>query len=312
MKKIHFIINPQAKNGYSLKVWTEVEKSLKLADIMFKAHFTEHQGHATRIAETIKMEEQVETIIVVIGGDGTVHEVMNGIVGAKHIKVGFIPGGSGNDFSRGYRIPRKPNLALQFLLEQKEEKPQYVDIGEIVHDHDRKTFFINNMGAGFDALITKEASGSPLKKFLNRFSLGNLIYAYFVIKKLFTYKCTKVIVTIDGKEYRFENTWFVTVSNQPYYGGGMKISPDASVVDGKLNITVVSNLSRFKFLMVFITVFWGGHIRFKEVTSFDGKNISIVTEEKVYVHADGEYIGETPLEIKAMHKVVPLLIQKLD
>jgi diacylglycerol kinase (ATP) len=119
-------------------------------------------------------------------------------------------------------------------------------------------------------------------------------------------------VTIDGKEYRFENTWFVTVSNQPYYGGGMKISPDASVVDGKLNITVVSNLSRFKFLMVFITVFWGGHIRFKEVTSFDGKNISIVTEEKVYVHADGEYIGETPLEIKAMHKAVPLLIQKLD
>lgn len=311
MRKIYFIINPQAKNGYSLKVWAEVEKRIRLTEHSFVAYFTEHPGHATRLAETIRNVES-ESIIVVIGGDGTLHEVINGVADADNIPVGFIPAGSGNDFSRGYQVPKDPILALELLLEQMNRVPEYVDIGEITQTQGKKTFFINNMGTGFDALITKEANGSAFKKVLNRFSLGNLIYAYFVIKKLFSYKCTKVTITIDGKKHEFTKTWFVTVSNQPYYGGGMKISPNASVLDGILNVTVVNHLSRMKFLMVFITVFWGGHVRFKEVSNFIGKNITIDTEDKLYVHADGEYIGETPLDIRVKHKEVPLLIRKLD
>jgi diacylglycerol kinase (ATP) len=308
MKNIHIIINPQAKNGYSQKVWLDVEANLELMGIPYSAYFTEYRGHAKQIGEAIKGEVGTEeTIIVVIGGDGTIHEVINGVVNTRNIFIGFIPGGSGNDFSRGYGIPQNPSSAFQYLLQHWEKPPTFVDVGKIIKSNQNVTHFINNMGAGFDALITKEANDSPLKKVLNRFSMGNLIYAYYVIKKLFTFQCTDITLLIDGKSHSFKNTWFVTVSNQPYYGGGMKISPDASVKDGLFNITVVHNLSRIKFLMVFITVFWGGHTRFKEVESFLGKEISIQSKKKLYVHADGEYIGETPLEIQAYQQIIPLL-----
>ncbi|TKC15864.1 diacylglycerol/lipid kinase family protein [Robertmurraya kyonggiensis] len=314
MKNLYVIINPQAKNGYSKKVWLDVEKELQSRQIPYTAFNTEYPGHARELARSICKETKHEdkAVIVVIGGDGTLHEVINGTVGAKNVSVGFIPGGSGNDFSRGYGIPKNHLSASNFLLKQIDLQPILVDVGEIVHSEEKTTYFVNNMGAGFDALITKEANHSKLKKVMNRFSLGNLIYAYFVLKKLFTFKRTVVNMTIDGKKYKFEETWFVTVSNQPYYGGGMKISPKASVRDGLLNVTVVQNLSRMKFLFVFITVFWGGHERMKEVKNFLGKEIFIESKDPLFVHADGEFIGETPVSIQACPQVLPLVTREID
>lgn len=314
MKNLYVIVNPQAKNGYSKKVWQDVERKLQLAQIPYQAFNTEYPGHATKLARSICMETRPDdkAVIAVIGGDGTLHEVMNGAVGARNISVGFIPGGSGNDFSRGYGIPKNHLSALKFLLKQLDLQPILVDVGKIVHSNEKTTFFVNNMGAGFDALITKEANHSKLKKVMNRFSLGNLIYAYFVLQKLFTFKRTVVNMTIDGKKYKFDQTWFVTVSNQPYYGGGMKISPKALVQDGLLNVTIVHNLSRIKFLFVFITVFWGGHEKIKEVKTFLGKEILIDSKDPLFVHADGEFIGETPVNIQTCPQVLPLLTKEID
>ncbi|WP_449621373.1 diacylglycerol/lipid kinase family protein [Robertmurraya sp. Marseille-Q9965] len=314
MKNLNVIVNPQAKNGYSKKVWQDVEEELQMRQIPYKAFNTEYPGHAIELAKSICMETKLEDIvvIVVIGGDGTLHEVINGAMGAQNVSIGFIPGGSGNDFSRGYGIPKNHLSALKFLLKKIDFQPILVDVGKIVHSNEKTTYFVNNMGAGFDALITKEANQSKLKKVMNRFSLGNLIYAYFVLKKLFTFKRTVVNMTIDGKKYKFDHTWFVTVANQPYYGGGMKISPKASVQDGLLNITVVHNLSRIKFLFVFITVFWGGHERMKEVKTFLGKEILIESKESLFVHADGEFIGRTPVNIQACPQVLPLLTKEID
>lgn len=313
MEYIHFIINPQAKNGYSLKVWNKVKQELENKKVSYKEFFTEYRGHGTTLAEIIKRDNKNDKIVmIVIGGDGTLHEVINGVAHQENVFVGFIPAGSGNDFMRGYRIPKDPISALNYILKLLNEEPTKVDVGEIVDEKNRKTFFVNNMGAGFDALVTKEVNNSPLKKFLNKISLGNLTYAYFVIIKIFSFKRTNVIVNIDGKPHHFDDTWFVTVSNQPFYGGGMKISPEASVLDGKLNVTVVHQLSRLKFLLVFITVFWGGHTRFKEVKNFIGKDISIFATDPLFVHADGEYIGETPIHIRTLSRNLPILTREIE
>lgn len=304
MEKIYFIINPHAKNGHCLKVWKQIEHELVREGIPFLAFLSEYSGHVKELATTLaKKAGEQRMIIVAVGGDGTLHEVVNGVVHYPNVSIGFIPAGSGNDFSRGFSIPKNPLQALKTLVNTRNAKHPIVDIGKVLFVNEQEHYFINNMGAGFDGTISKQANETSIKAFFNRFSLGRLAYVYLIIKNVFTYRRTTIELTIDGKNYSFDSTWFITVSNQPYYGGGMKISPSASPNDGLLNVTIVHKLSKLKFLFMFVSVFWGGHVRFKEVVTFEGRSISISSSEPILVHADGELIGETPLKIQVQHAV---------
>jgi diacylglycerol kinase (ATP) len=311
MKQMYFIVNLQARNGRCRKVWEQIEQRLTDMGIPYQASFTEYPGHAVEltrlIAQDVKQGE-VKTIVVV-GGDGTLHEVVNGAVGQSKLTIGFIPGGSGNDFSRGFGIPQDPIAALNLILEK--ESKVVVDTGEISGEN-KCHYFINNMGVGFDAAISEAANQSKLKANLNLLSLGSLAYAFIVIKKLFTYKCTDMWIKIDGQEKQFKQVWFVTLANQIYFGGGMKIAPNASANDGLLDVIVVHNLSRWKLLFVFISVFWGGHTEFREVKMLKGKKVSIQTLKPVIVHADGEIIGKTPLKIQAVRDSLAIITGKSE
>ncbi|MFO1444190.1 diacylglycerol kinase family lipid kinase [Bacillus sp. Bva_UNVM-123] len=309
MNNIYFIVNPQAKNGYCQKIWRKLEKILSELNITYLAFFTEFRGHAKELTESLAEKSGEKPILIVaVGGDGTMHEVVNGAVHFRNVKVSYIPCGSGNDFSRGFGVPKNPEQALLSLLQDYQGEPTIVDIGKITFENSQELYFINNMGAGLDALISRDVNKSKIKRILNRISLGKFVYVYFLLKNLFTYKCKAIEILVDGKTYTYDSAWFVTVSNQPYYGGGMKISPEASPFDGELNITVVHNLSRIKLLFVFITVFWGGHVSFKEVEMFRGKSIKIKSDVPVYAHADGEDIGSTPLMMNVIPKALPILI----
>ncbi|MDR7000511.1 diacylglycerol kinase family lipid kinase [Neobacillus niacini] len=309
MKTIYFIINPKAGNGACKKVWSKIENQLKGEQIPYIAFFTDYPGHAKILAAQIAVRSKEQTIIIAVGGDGTMHEVVNGVVHYNNITLGFIPGGSGNDFSRGFQLPSEPELALKVLI-RLIQKEAAVDIGKIVRENQADCYFINNMGVGFDALISYEVNRSKIKSVLNKRSLGRLVYVYFLLIKLFTYKRSTIQLSIDGKKHIFEHTWFVTVSNQPFYGGGMKIAPDAEPNDGVLDITVVHQLSRLKLLLVFISVFWGKHVLFKEVKSFKGKNIFIQSSSPLYAHADGEHIGYVPLKIQLKSKALKIVTRK--
>lgn len=311
MRKIYFIINPKAKNGDCLKIWKEMESHLQETALTYIAFFTEYPGHAKTIAAQIASKSSAEEhpIIIAVGGDGTLHEVMNGMIHQK-LTLGFIPGGSGNDFSRGLEIPAAPIEALNVILRLAKSDAPLIDVGKIIFEDESEHYFINNMGAGFDALISYEVNTSRLKAFLNKLALGRLIYVFFLLKILFTYQRSSVELTIDGKKHQFDETWFATVSNQPYYGGGMKISPDALPDDGVLNITVAHQLSKWKLLLVFISVFWGKHVRFKEVITLKGRMVSIHASSPLFVHADGEFIGKTPLTIQVQPSVLEVITRR--
>lgn len=298
MKQIFFIINPKARNGYGVTIWKKVESKLMDDKIPYLAFFTEYQGHAIKLAAQIAQKNNEQKIIIAVGGDGTISEVMNGMATYTNITLGFIPGGSGNDFSRGFQIPANPEEALAMILRLMGEEAPLIDIGKITKKDHSEHYFINNMGAGFDALISYEVNHSKTKAWLNKLSLGRLVYVYFLLKKLFSYKSSTIDLSIDGNRHILEQTWFVTVSNQPYYGGGMMIAPEAVPDDGLLDITVAHRLSRLKLLLVFVSVFWGKHVRFKEVKTFKGRKVSIHSASSLYVHADGEDIGYTPLNIQ--------------
>jgi diacylglycerol kinase (ATP) len=307
MNQIYFIINPKARNGYCLKIWKKVEAKLLEDKIPYLAFFSEYAGHAKKLASQIAARNNEKKVMIAVGGDGTMHEVMNGIVNYNNITLGFIPGGSGNDFARGFLIPSKPEDALEVILRLMKEEARLIDIGKVTMKDNTEHYFINNMGAGFDAQIAFEVNQSKMKGLLNKLSLGRLVYVFFLLKKLFTYKCSTIDLSIDGTQHIFEQTWFVTVSNQPYYGGGMKIAPDAEPDDGLLDITVVHRLSRLKLLLVFISVFWGKHVLFKEVKRFKGRTAAVQSTASLYVHADGETIGYTPLNIHVKTKMLNVM-----
>jgi diacylglycerol kinase (ATP) len=309
MTKLYFIVNPKAGNGKAKLIWYSVEKQLAQQKINYESYFTERSGHGKIIAKQImESNDKNKVTIIVVGGDGTINEVINGIGNhSSRARIGVIPGGSGNDFTRGYGVPRNPELALTFLLSEVNNVSPTFDLGKIDLEGDEEHFFINSTGAGFDALISYEANQSKWKGLMNRFSLGQLVYVIILLKHLFSYKCTTIELLIDGKKYTFPDTWFVTVSNQPFYGGGMKISPHATAKDGKLNITIVHKLSRLKLLLVFLSVFWGKHLMFKEVNTFLAQKISIYSTEPIYVHSDGEHIGLTPLQVTVHHEPISIL-----
>ncbi|MBN8200900.1 diacylglycerol/lipid kinase family protein [Bacillus sp. NTK034] len=309
-EELKFIINPQAKNGYCLKVGKKVELILKEENISYSAVRTEYQSHARELAKIYAEQAGGQRLyLVAVGGDGTVHEVMNGAAGHQNVTVGFIPGGSGNDFSRGFGVPKAPAESLKAILKGiSSHSSVKADIGMIRHIDGKKTYFINNMGAGFDALISRKVNSSKIKGILNQLSLGKFVYAIFLVKELFTYKCSDLEIAIGEKKLQFNSAWFITISNQPFYGGGMKISPDANPFDGILNVTVVHNISRLKLLFVFASVFKGRHIGFKEVTFLQGQNVSIRSSHPIPFHADGEALGSTPISASVCPEALPVII----
>ncbi|MEH7387272.1 diacylglycerol kinase family protein, partial [Bacillus sp. JJ1521] len=311
MKLLIFIVNQKAGNGKGLKVWNKLKQELEQKKVNYRSFFTKYPNHAKELAQQIgsMFEDKVEAVIA-IGGDGTMNEVVNGMVYYPEIKVGYIPAGSGNDFSRGFKVPKSPIDALSFILRNRSTKGKLFDLGKCkVRGKSKSSYFVSSLGTGFDAAVSKLTNESKMKKYLNKIHLGSLAYVGALIRLLFTYRLTNVSLTVDGKYYQYENVWFVTVSNQPFYGGGMKIAPKAKATDGLFDITVVHDLSRVKLLLIFVTVFFGAHTKFKEIAQHKGANIKVESDEKMLVHADGELIGQIPVQVEVQHRNIPFLVK---
>ncbi len=305
---IHYIKNGSPHTNKSGKLWRKVEKVMKRHALTYSVHETEYEGHARLLTEEILASTKAETFIVVIGGDGTMHEVMNGAAKCKHAVIMCLPAGSGNDYVRGIQHTSGIREAVSLLLQQK--APSVIDLGQFKYQG-RMGHFVNSLGIGFDASIAKAVNGSKWKKRFQTLRLGKFVYMYYFIKKLFLFKTFRLKAVVDGRKYICQNVWFVIVANQPYFGGGIKVSPYSSADDGKLQVVVVSNLSSFLFLLVFLTVAWGGHLRLKWVESFTCRAVRLYTSDEVPIQADGEHIGYSAASVKGIPKAVRIIKQSL-
>jgi diacylglycerol kinase (ATP) len=146
-----------------------------------------------------------------------------------------------------------------------------------------------------------------LKKVLNKLNLGSIIYTIAFLKAIKHFETFDLEVDVAGQTTKYENVWIVTVSNQPFYGGGMKIAPTANPRDNLLNITMIKDISPFKLIFLFVSVFFGKHIHLNEVDTLEVESIVLKTSRKVLVHADGEDVGESPVSITIQHKKLNLI-----
>lgn len=286
MMDITIIVNPTAGNGKALKRWEAFSKRL---DFPYDLKITSRPREAAEITKECTQSPDYH-LVIAFGGDGTAHEVIEGASGRPTCIVGVIGAGSGNDFGRGFQSFRTPNELNDYVSSTLKSKA--MDAGLLQSD-EQDYFFVNNAGIGFDAFIAFQVNKSPVKKYLNKLGLGKLAYTYYLISSLVTFRRFKLSVETKDHMLTFQHVWFATVSNQPYFGGGMEISPISNAADGKIELTVVHNLSRLKLLLVFVTVFFGKHTNFKEVHQFQSKSFSLTTEKKIFRHTDGEFAGKT-------------------
>lgn len=281
-----FIINPIAGGGRGERVYSKVKSSVLFKKIESQSYFTEYKGHAEEI--TIMLIERFKdklTAIIVIGGDGTLYEVVNGIAN-ENISISFIPGGSGNDFARGCSIDQDPVKALDKIINGEDELTYY--LGSYTIDENRQRLFANNIAFGFDAMVARTANHSWYKKILNKIRLGKISYIIALIHVLIKFKPMELEIVINHDRKRMSNCWMVTIANHPYYGGGMKIIPDAKIQPNIMPVLLIHSISKWKILGLFMTVFTGKHIHFKEVELYEATEISIIAPHRIHYQIDGE------------------------
>ena len=287
MKKYAAILNPHAGRGSVTKARTKLAVLLQNEFGPMDIHLTEYPGHAREIAGSLK--DSVE-VIVGVGGDGTLHEIVNGMMGGK-AALGVIPMGSGNDFIKMLNLPIDTAAALQVIKKNLRKK---IDIGKI---GDR--YFPNGVGIGFDAWVVRESM--KVKKLR-----GFLIYLYSVIKTIFLYNNSKVIVSIDGKEEE-RDIFLIAVGNGRAMGGGFFLTPQAEIDDGLLDICFIQNLKKWEVLLHLPKAINGKHIHLKQIQMMKCDKIKIVSENGIAVHADGELLG---MDLKGLEiSVLPAALE---
>lgn len=286
-----FIVNPNAGKGRALRIWNQLSQFLMEKNVEFDFHFTTRPGEATEFARNNGSRfDQV----IAIGGDGTVHEAVNGIVGYE-VAFGVIPAGTGNDFARLFNWNLHPVQEAERIL-----RNQTVLV-DLVRMHDR--LFINVAGMGFDATVANDTNQSRILK-----RLGAMGYVASVLKNLPRFQATHAEIDVDGKRYEFEEVLLIAVGNAVSYGGGMRITPQADCRDGVLDICVVSGISKLELIRVFPQIFTGRHISHENVTMMRGQKIRVETKEPFLIHADGEITGKTPELFEVMPNSIRLIV----
>jgi diacylglycerol kinase (ATP) len=262
---------------------------------------TVYPTHATELAH--QAGEQGYEMVIAIGGDGTVHEVINGLMqvpGEKRPILGIVPVGSGNDFAHAVGLPEKPDVALVHALHN---DPRSVDLGLLSDETGRKEYFDNTLGIGFDAVVTIRSHKLPVVR-------GFLMYLTAVIQTIIlNFNPMQLHVETDTESWDMP-TLMLTLCNGSREGGGFLVSPDARNDDGILEYATIRKVSRLMMFRLVPEVMKGTHGRFKQVRMGTFHKMTLSSDRPLYIHADGEiYTGFSTNIRKLSLEVIPNAIQ---
>lgn len=290
-KKYYFIVNPASRSGQGLKLWHRLLPDIRQSGIDYRVYFTKKQFSAEHYAAHITGNLTAPVVLIVMGGDGTLNETVNGISNHALVTLGYIPTGSSNDFSRAHGSGKNSSEALhQILLGQ---TIQMIDIGQVQAGKHLTKKFIVSAGIGYDAAVTTGCNRSRLKKGLNMFHLGKLSYLLVGAKQLFTRKTETMTVSFDGRAPQtFRKVFFISVHNHRYEGGGFAFAPKADPSDGMLDVCIIEGLGVLRLIPVLLASAFGAHIHFRGVHNVRCRFVSVIANSAQQIHADGEDCGQ--------------------
>ena len=194
----HIIINPASRSGRASKIWKEqVEPVLLAENIPYKAYFSKKAGDISRIAdEILSSHEESPLSFIILGGDGTVNEAIQGIRDTSRVILGYIPTGSSNDLARDLKLPKDPGAALERILHS--GTPHPMDLGTVTYADGENHRFAVSCGIGFDAAVCEEVQRSRIKKVMNKLGLGKLTYLGIALRQLFASRAVSSTLTIGN------------------------------------------------------------------------------------------------------------------
>lgn len=289
----YFIVNTHARTGNSMHIWNRVQAVLEQNSVPYKVYRTLYSGHARELAEQITSQQEDAFYIIVVGGDGTVNEVLNGVSDFSKLRLGVIPSGTGNDFARNVGIKGSCEEVLSDILSH--ESGTGMDLGAVSWGKkcNRRIFAISS-GVGFDALICKKSMTSRVKRFLNRFHLGKLSYLILTVQTLFSLKTFQAQVTVgDGQPEEYRRVIFSAAMNLRAEGGGVPMAPQADPRDGLLSVCVAADIPVLLLPFYLILLVFGKHQSLRCFHIKNDRKCYIHTNVPVTLHSDGEYLGET-------------------
>jgi YegS/Rv2252/BmrU family lipid kinase len=302
------IVNPTAGMGHGLADYPQIAKLLRDNEVLHEAVFTEHKYHATELA--VEAVRRGFRRIIVVGGDGTLNEVVNGLfiqqeVDPKEVLLAIIAVGTGNDWVRTFGFPSSYAEAIRAI---REENTYLQDVATVTYTESqyRQTrYMVNVSGLGFDAYVISIFNHWKAKGYK-----GKWLYLASILKAYCSYKSSGVRVKVDD-EVVYDNLLFsLAVGNCKYNGGGVQQLPKAVADDGLLDVTLISPLHWWHILFRLPRLFNGGIYSIGHVSHVQGKRVRITSSPAIALESDGELMGETPVDIEVVEQALRVVVTR--
>jgi diacylglycerol kinase (ATP) len=273
------IVNPAAGKGKALKQVSLLKELLAQSRVEYELVMTKGPGHATELASQAVQDGW--SAITAVGGDGTINEVIQGLVGSS-TPLAVIPMGTGNDLARSLSLPKTLAGSVALMLNPRILE---MDLGQ-----DQENFFACIAGIGFPADVMHNVNLSK-----GIFS-GSVAFIWGILKTLKELAPISVTLELDG-DIKQANAQGVFILNTVYSGGGLKFSPKADICDGKLDVLVMRDMSLIEVLTVLPRVYLGTHLSHPKVDFYRVKEVKVQTENPMRKMFDGNVTGQTPMSV---------------
>jgi diacylglycerol kinase (ATP) len=281
------VVNPRAGNGRTHARWPAIRDELVRAGLTIDVAETTGPGVATSLAR--RAADAAWPLVVAVGGDGTVNEVINGLVSASGrplATLGVIATGRGRDVCRNLGITTDPLLAARGLA----GAPDVVaDLNRAEWQGGDHRYFVNAAGIGFDADVAARSRSG--------WGSGTLPYLFAILTTLSRYAPRPATVELDNIVISRGAVAGVVIANGEYYGGGMRIAPGASPTDGRLNLVVLGDIGRMELIRWLPTLYTGRHVENPKVKAYVGKKVTITAPPGMPMHVDGEPVAPSPVSV---------------
>lgn len=287
-----FIINPAAGKGRTRELIPKINALFSNIPDVHQIEITEKPGHGSEIARRYSGEGECR--IYSVGGDGTLNEVLNGMIGSRS-SLAIIPCGSGNDFVRSLHMEGYYEGLLEDLVHGRE---CLLDAARV---NDR--YFINISSVGFDAEVAWNARNYKRLPGIS----GSLAYVLGILTAVFRYGGSELHIEVDGRRMT-QKCLLSAIANGRYYGGGMLPVPHAQIDDGQLEVCLIQPVSKIKILALFPRLMKGTHVGMREVSFHSGRKITISSEEELSLNIDGEITRSKSMVFEIAPQAIRIVI----
>lgn len=295
--KTQLIINPIAGHGTMLRRWGQIETLLQAEHFACDAVFTERHEHGIELAR--RAVEAGYDLVVAVGGDGTLNEVVNGMMAdGKPLNpaaaLGVITSGTGGDFARTAGISRDPLAAARQLARATTTRP--IDLGEMILTREGKEarrYFANIAGMGFDAEVAERIETQ------GKYGGGTIPYLSTLISTISTYQNKDVDLAIDAQPVQGRMN-SVIVCNGKFFGGGMMVSPNAVLDDALFHVILLGDLTTLDVLANTPKIYNGTHLTHPKISEYTARQVRVESKQRMLIQADGEFIGPGPATFRIL------------